>query len=255
MHCGENIIAAVNVPIIPELPATGNRKVFMCWDLHYGADNYIQWPQPFHRKFPHFAAILHKPKYSHTLKILWKSYHAQCPEFTTSTAHYVLFCPYDLSAFKNVETQLGKQVADYLEDPRSKSPESYREAILIRRGWAHTFLARITTIPMTCRELWHCLIKVQRFLLKLHAALYWETICMPCILGLEQLATTVVDMLGTLTLDPGDVKPCVVAGLPVWLILDVDHLPHTRIDKVVEFEPAALHVIRDQGTIKNPVIF
>ncbi|KAJ3527188.1 hypothetical protein NMY22_g9878 [Coprinellus aureogranulatus] len=231
-------VASVNVPWIPELPPTGSREVYQREDLRYGTDDYIQWPQP--GGYPHFSAIPRNPMTPGPNEILWKKYHRTHQSFLETTSHFVTLAPTDLADFEKVYSQLANEVNAYLQLPGSNTPSRTNTLFLFGKA---------------SRELWRCVVELQRFMLELRASLDWGTTFLPRIQGLDHPATSVAETLGTFTSDPNIVRQCVTAGVPVWVFQDIRSLPHTRIDSVVDFEKAEGRIVMDEGVRKHETIF
>lgn len=243
-----------NVNWMDEAPAGGMREVFMRADHRYADDDYIQWPQP--GGLFHYAAILRSSQEDPMLDILFKDFPEHSESLVSTSSHFVQLCTTDLSAFDKVHSHLQTQVAEYLEhEDVQKDPESNKYNVRNRKTYADAFLARIQGQPMTTYELRRCIAELQRFLLEVKAAMDWDLIFRRRIQGLDPPAAKVDEhRMGLFTQNPTGLAHCIKAGIPVFYILSIRDLPHTRIDTLVSPRKARDVLVFDAGRIKYPTI-
>ncbi|THV04240.1 hypothetical protein K435DRAFT_577724, partial [Dendrothele bispora CBS 962.96] len=74
---------------------------------------------------------------------------------------------------------------------------------------------------------------LQRQYLELYARIEWLDKYLPRIQAQEKTHPVNLDLMGAFAYSPDDLQRLFYAGIPVWFLREVTHLPSLRVDKLV----------------------
>ena len=192
--------------------------------VRYADDDFTLWPQLYHVKYPHLAAVPKKPEDPvDPLSIMW---------WTPTVENFELAIG-DREAGLGLITTSKRDQMNQLVDPLVIRIDNYREAaerpntflLLIAKVLKHA-QARLNTHPAKFLDAKFGFVEVQRLYLEASGCIDYLETFIPVMDGKKPAATRVDETrMGTLTPDPETVQSFFRAGLPVWYIRRFDQIP------------------------------
>lgn len=226
-------VTSPNMDVIYEPPLGKARVMYMRSDFRFGDDDPWQWPQPYSISLCHFAAIPRRPlNQNDPLAIMWWTPSRE--DFVHSTTSSLIVGVGQLDAVKlHLLRQPTITILDrfdnYKNDPRHPrtNPHAALAANHLRQG-----LTRLETLTTNRRSVFFDVTQVQRCSLELTAILDYIYIYKPRMDGEAPASVAVAHTIGAFAFEPQVIQEFVRAGLPVWVVRNLNALPTTRIDKV-----------------------
>ncbi|THU82091.1 hypothetical protein K435DRAFT_872672 [Dendrothele bispora CBS 962.96] len=169
-------------------------------DYHFGTDDPMYFPQPFNMTVGHLAIIpAPSPDSFHNHALAW--YRPKPDDFIPHTS-----C-------------------------QPSRPDNIKNDRYVRDG--RTALQRLVErlqLAATQDESLLLLANIQRQYLELYARLEWLDKYLPRILGQERTHSVESRLMGAFAYTPDDLQRLFHAGIPVWYVREVTHLPVTLLD-------------------------
>ncbi|KAK7453980.1 hypothetical protein VKT23_011492 [Stygiomarasmius scandens] len=214
-------------------------------DLHFGKDDPLYFPQPFHSPIGHLAIIPVPSTYpDHDLALAWY----QPSESRDFIVHH---SSSELGLLKPELTQLVQQFVQRLVKDIIQCPNEVRNdsSILLGRDSINRLSERLE-LPPPREEMFLRLACVQRQYLELYARYKWLVECTPHLMDVDRTYDVDRCAMGAFVEDLDLAAQLFRVGIPVWLVRSVQMLPGVRIDALADpiDEDAFHHIpIRDSA--------
>ncbi|KAK1234363.1 hypothetical protein PQX77_002437 [Marasmius sp. AFHP31] len=232
-------------------PLFGSREIYMRQNYRFGAEDPIQYPQPFIPDRCHWAAIPRRPSSSAHSRARW--WDSLPPE---------AFVHEPDSAIKGIGRWSQTYITPYQEDcsrlhervQKYRSGQEYaggdNRLIPALNGQLERTLRHLLTMPLPlhrARQLWSFF---QRWYLELVGALDWMELYLPVMNGSASPSETsrvhAAVATGAFLTSVKDCEFFFRAGIPFWLIRSAEHHSTVRVDEeVVPLTPCALKICLD----------
>ncbi|THU86473.1 hypothetical protein K435DRAFT_868264 [Dendrothele bispora CBS 962.96] len=217
-------------------------------DYHFGTDDPMYFPQPFNMTVGHLAIIpAPSPDSFHNHALAW--YRPKPDDFVPHTSNPLGSSLGKLSVvlIARIETTTNRLITSALGRSENVKNDRY-----VRDG--RTALQRLVEqlqLAATKDESLLLLANIQRQYLELYARLEWLDKYLPRILGQERTHSVESRLMGAFAYLPDDLQRLFHAGIPVWYVREVTHLPATRVDlRVDPIDESANHQLPMRYTDK-----
>jgi hypothetical protein len=229
---GKYIVLTRNAKYIPE-PPIGIRNVIMRTDYRFGADDHMQWPQPYVARNCHFACIPYRSISDTVNDVLWRPPMDQ--DFLADKGFLPTIGRYRPSLASDLEAAIAPTLERTKKFLSSSSEHgSARElAGSIAMNIKH-LLCRIHLLSASRHYVFLTVTSCQRLGLELIGLLdYMEVFC-PRINGIAPAAKEPAKVIGAYTTELAVWENFTQAGIPVWMIHDHRALPTLFIKHCVD---------------------
>ncbi|KAJ7843589.1 hypothetical protein B0H13DRAFT_2364676 [Mycena leptocephala] len=225
----ETYFITTNTDYIPAFPPSTN-AVYLRSDMRYGADDPLNWPQPFTETYPHLAAIA-KREAREDLDVMWWQ-PSECDLIVGSAITRGLgrLRPAKVAPMVDAINAIVDRYRKYQPSAPNESKNLFENLI----QWMVLALERLQMLPTTFPKMCFLVASLQRTYLELDALLEFKTVYQPRMkrYGVNP-PSAVAKCMGTFTSDPETAQLLDAAGLPFWLMRPTHLFDEENILKIV----------------------
>ncbi|THU92862.1 hypothetical protein K435DRAFT_862048 [Dendrothele bispora CBS 962.96] len=203
----------------------------MCRDYHFGCDDPLYFPQPFHASVGHLAVIpVPSCLPDHELALAW--YHPTSVDFVPQNPSKPWI---GIGLLRPNLSQDLRLFCENLINSIIQLPGQLNQDSALSNGQDHLRrLIERLEMPTTQEECFLYLSCLQRQYLELYARLKWITVYTPRLRDVDNSCPVDCHVIGAFTEDLDVAAQLYRTGIPIWVVRPVDELCHVRIDQVVE---------------------